>query len=126
MAQIREVFEAPETELVGGLNDLKSVTGDRLLGQRILRLAFTLPGDIVHRPELGAGLQEFQGKPPTAEILRRLRFRFETLLDSLEYVLGYSFAVEASPVTNNARIIDIRVQTDNGELVIEEVDLGNS
>lgn len=126
MGQTREVFEPAGTETGDDGTDLKSITGDRLLGQRILRLAFLSPGDLVHRPELGAGLQDFRGKPPTDELLRRLRFRFDVLLDSLDEVESYSFRVAADPATNAARIIDVRVRTDNTSLAIEEISLGDS
>lgn len=119
-----EVYEPPTIETQGGLSDLKSASRELLYSQRILRLAFTRPGDIHHRPNLGAGLQDFVGKIAHPETLRKIKFRFEVLLDALPFVLSYSFKVSTGD-TSNARIIDIRVKSDVGDLTIPEIGFDN-
>lgn len=100
---------------------LKPVSGEELARQRILRLLFTEPGDIVHRPDLGGGLQSFRNKPPTPTNTRRIRNQAARLLDSLDFVESHEVEVVGS---GSAYTLTIRAVIDGAELMIEEVAVG--
>ena len=100
---------------------LKPVSGEALARQRILRLLFTDPGDIVHRPELGGGLKSFRNKPPTPSNTRRLRNQATRILDSLDFVESHAVEVVGS---GGAYRLTIRAIIDGAELLIPEVDVG--
>lgn len=100
---------------------LKPVSGVALARQRILRLLFTEPGDIVHRPDLGGGLQSFRNKPPTPANTRRLRNQATRLLDALEFVESHEVDVVGSGGTFQ---LSIRALIDGDELLIPEVVVG--
>ena len=107
------------TQTPGG-HDLASVEGTPLLAQRVLRFLFTTPGEILHRPGWGAGLQKYANKPPLPSVMARMRNDFRTALGQLPYVEGYAFDIAH---TGALYVINIRVRI-NGEIYkLPEVNL---
>lgn len=118
---LRDVSSPADVALNASARGLKSATGVELISQRILRLLFLRPGELLHRPQLGAGLEDFQNKPPNGELLRQLNLRVRALLDSLPEVEGYNLDVTRGA---GAQIfIDITVKVDGASVTVPTVTL---
>lgn len=118
---LRDISSPATVALNGALRGLKSATGVELISQRILRLLFLRPGELLHRPKLGAGLEDYQGKPPIPETIRQINLRVRELLDSLPEVQGYKLDVTRA---DGAQIlIDITVKVDGSNVVVPTVTL---
>lgn len=125
MPDIRDVYEPNEpVEENAGLLTARSATREDLYAQRILRLMFMSPGEIFHRPTLGAGLQEFVGKPPLPDTIRKVRYRLAALYDSLDFVDDY--AVTVTRRAASLVLIDQRVKINGAWFSLPEVDLGTA
>ena len=102
--------------------DLVSVSGDDLVMQRIIRLLFMRPGELLHRPDLGAGLREYQGRPVLPQDEREMAGRVRALLDSLEYVEAFSFQIGRPPDRRaNATLLTIKVRTTSGTESVRQI-----
>jgi hypothetical protein len=101
---------------VGGA--LETVQGDELASQRILFGYSITPGDIVHRPEWGAELEEYANAKPTPDNLQRLENQAGRFLDSLPFLEGYSLDVSAD---GESAVIQTTARTEEGELLLPEV-----
>lgn len=121
---LRDIKSPPE-RIAGatpGTFDLADDTGLELVVARILRLLWLTPGELLHRPTLGGGLETYRGKTPTAETLRRLNLSIRALLDALPYVESYSVNVER--LDGSTSQIDIVVNVDGAALRIPTITLG--
>lgn len=124
--KLRDVSEpVSNVETSSGSFDLASAQDAKLYSERILRLLFMMPDDLKHRAGLGVGLQTYQGKPPTDENLRQIRFKVERLLDALPYVQSYSFKV-AKGDSSNIVITQFEVSVDGTRLTIPEVNINGN
>jgi len=122
MGNLQDTFEPLEEVKTAGGVDLRAAEGEELYIQRIIRLWFTLRGELYHRPEVGGELQEFQNKPPTPTVLQQIANRAGETLDSLEWVEDYSVDVwHADGVTWLQAVVVVNGQ----QLKTPEVSLGN-
>lgn len=100
------------------LYGLKGVTGDELVAQRVVRGLLCEPGDIVHRPDWGAGLQAYANEPPTLSTQQRLLKQASRFLDGLAFVEDYSLTVQKD---GDALLLNLAVQVDGEQLDIPQV-----
>lgn len=121
---LRDIYSPAQVALNGALRGLRSATGVELISQRILRLLFLRPGELLHRPTLGAGIEDFQGKPPVPETIRQINLRVRALLDSLPEVQGYNLTVTRA---DGAQIlINISVKVDGANVTVPTVTLNGT
>ena len=76
---------------IAGEGDLQLISGLKNMKAALLRRLVTSPGALVHRPEYGVGIKDFQNAPNTLETRRSLalRIRDNFLRDSrVEEVSG--------------------------------------
>lgn len=118
-AQIVDDADPFETTASG---DLLTVSSEELARERILRLLFTAPGEIIHRPQLGGGLQRYRAKAPTPHNLRRLRNDTERMLDALNFVEDYEVVVQTT-TSGGATCFSLKIRAvvDGVELTLPEV-----
>lgn len=115
---LHEPSEPMHTIPTAGGYDLARVEGVELIGQRILRFLMTVPGELLHRPTWGVGLQKYANKPPTPEILNRMRNDVRGGLRALPFIDGFEFGI----THKNARFtLNLRVKIDGAIYVIPEV-----
>lgn len=122
--EVREGAEPLEEEDTGsGLFDIVTVTGHARLMTLLLRVLFLRPGEVHHRPELGGGLQDFRGKPPTPTNLSRARNRITNTVGLFEReVQDHSVTVRRGE--SGLMVFDLRIQTDDGAIVeVHEVEI---
>lgn len=118
---LRDVYSPAEVQLNGAARGLRSATGVELIAQRILRLLFLRPGELLHRPTLGAALEDYQNKPPNTETMRQLNLRVRALLDALPDVEAYKLDIARA---DGAEIkINIIVSVDGANVVVPTVTL---
>ena len=97
---------------------LSTVTGNQLASQRIMIGYSTTPGDIVHRPDWGANLEDYANSKPTPVVIQRLKNQARRFLATLPFLEEYEVAVTPSP---DGATIETKARTDEGELLIPEV-----
>jgi len=100
------------------LYDLQAVTGDELVAQRVVRGLLTAPGDIVHRPDWGAGLLAYQNDTPTPGTQQRLLRDASRFLDGLAFVDDYSVTVQRD---GDSLLLNLALQVDGEQLEIPQV-----
>lgn len=123
MANVQILDDADPWETTDS-GDILAVSGEKLAQERIHRLLLTEPGDVVHRPDLGAGLQSYRAKPPTPYYLRRLRNDTERLLDALDFVEDYDVVIRTTNLDGGTFFqVFVRAVVDGVELTIPEVTL---
>lgn len=91
--------------------DLETVTGRANLKQAIFRRIMTTKGTIVHRPNYGVGLKQYQNELMTLDQQRALSARIDDQLpqdDRVEEVLGVR--VENEDETPESLKITVRVK----------------
>jgi hypothetical protein len=108
-------IKLPFTEIAGGL---ALVEGNALASQRIVFGYGITPGDIVHRPEWGANLEDFANAKATDDNLTRLGNQARRFLGTLPFL--EEFAVEIEPVGNSAEI-QTKARTIDGDLLVPDV-----
>lgn len=70
-----------DTDLVlTATGDLSTLSGLDNVKAAILRRIITTPGEIVHRPNYGVGIEDFQNAPSTRATHRQLALRIEEQL----------------------------------------------
>ncbi len=77
--------------------DFDVMSGLVNLRQAVLRRIMTKPGTVLHRPQYGVGLVEFQGAPMTLDVQRQLAKRITEQLPRdprVEKVLSLSLSSE--------------------------------
>lgn len=119
--QIRDIKDPPAVVAgaASGTLTLDSATGLDLVAVRIIRLLFLMPGELLHRPLLGGGLEAYRGKVPTPETLRRLNLSIRALLDTLPYIQRYE--VKLARVDGSQTSIDITADVDGQRLTIPTI-----
>ena len=63
--------------LVASDGDLQIITGVENAKMALIHRLITQPGSLVHRPEYGVGLKDFQNAPNSIENQRRLALRMQ-------------------------------------------------
>lgn len=112
---IAEPFEVASTS--GGW-DLAEATGNDLVAQRIVRGLLTEPGELVHRPEWGAGLRSYQNEPTTATTRQQLVHDADRFIGGLSFVEDHR--VEVS-VDGDAFEIDVLARVDGEGLQLPTI-----
>jgi len=97
---------------------LEAVEGNPLASQRILVGYSTTPGDIVHRPNWGADLENYLGTKATNDAISRLKNQAGRFLGSLPFLEDFSVEVEAN---GNSLEIQTKARTEEGELLLPSV-----
>lgn len=120
---LKEAAQPLETEATPGGHDLKEVSGTQLLTQRITRFLFTVPGELVHRPDWGVGIGRYANKPPIDVVLGEMRNRVKRGLKRLPYVEGFAFEIEHNGA---AYTLNISVRVDGDIHQIPEVTIGTA
>lgn len=75
--------------------DIETLSGFDNLKAALLRRLITSPGAVVHRPNYGVGIKDYQGAPITLPLQRRLALRIAEQFeqdDRVEEVSGVSFS----------------------------------
>lgn len=104
-----------EYDVGDGTFDVSTVTGDERLMLLILRGMFTRPGDVQHRPEYGAALQDFRSRPYTQHNVLLIRNRVRQFMASLPDVADHAINPRASGTTGGW-VFDLRVRTVDGRI----------
>jgi phage baseplate assembly protein W len=107
MTFIRDVKTPATTES----GDLVSMTGIERVMIQTIRLLMQERGGILHRPDIGAGLSRYAGKPASPGILQQAYRDSVITLDALESIDRYKIAFYAE---NNAVFFDLTISA-NGE-----------
>jgi hypothetical protein len=97
---------------------LETVEGSALASQRIVYGYTISSGDIVHRPEWGASLEDFANAKPTPTNVVRLENQARRFLNTLHFLEAYTVEVEAD---GDSAVIMTEARTDEGELLLPEV-----
>jgi len=105
-------------------NDLAPTSGVDLVIQKIIRGLLTRPGEIHHRPRWGAGLRDYQNKPPTDDILQEIANRVAGFLDTMEAVDEYKASVDHDADADETTIT-IRGKVRGSNFEIAGLTLGN-
>lgn len=113
-----EATRSGEDSQGNALYDLEEITGNELARQRVNRMLITRPGDIVHRPEWGGGLLEFQNEPPTPTVRQTILNRANRNLKTMELVDDHEVTV--SQDADSIRVT-VCVDVDGAELEIPEL-----
>lgn len=100
---------------------LETVTGDRMYGQRIQRLAFMHADGLYHRPNIGGGMKSSQNKPPHPGLLQQQLNRFGRFMDRLPFIVEQRVRMKHDPKTS-ATAITVEAKTDDGDLVIRDIE----
>jgi len=114
---IHEPLEADRES--AGTYDLQAVTGDELVRQRVRRGLLTSPGELVHRPEWGAGLIEYQNETATLSRRQELVQQADRFIKSLAFVDDHQVAVTESD--DGAFLIRVTVEVDGRELSLPDI-----
>jgi len=118
--QIRDIYTPAErVEVTGGAHGLRTASGLDMVAQRIVRLLWMTPGELLHRPTIGGGLGSYSGKMPTPDMLKRLNLSIEALLDTLRYIEGYT--VKINRVDGSLTTIDIVVNVSGQRLSLPTI-----
>lgn len=83
--------------LLADNGDLQFVEGVENVRQALLRRLITTPGALVHRPDYGVGVKDFQNAPGTLDNQRDLALRIKEQFEldfRVEEVLGMRFDVQ--------------------------------
>lgn len=102
-----------------GSGGLQTVTGNELASQRIVYGYTISPGDIIHRPDWGAGLEDFSNRKPTDDNLNRLKNQADRFLTTLPFLEAH--AVNVVAVDGDSATIETEARTDEGELLVPDV-----
>lgn len=114
MANLEETFLTDvkfDGDLVRSDGDLVTISGLDNYKAAMLRRWTTSPGALVHRPNYGAGLQDFQNAPAILDTKRKIAKRIEeqALRDfRTEKVLGVNF--ETEDLSPEKTIIGVRLK----------------
>lgn len=103
---------AHKKDLVRANNgDLDTIEGTRNLQQALLRRLITTPGSLVHRPEYGVGIKDFQNAPNNLDNQRALALRIKDQFERdfrVESVEGMRFNADDDFPDNVKIFIRIR------------------
>lgn len=91
--------------------DLQTITGLDNVREAVLRRLITTPGSVVHRPQYGAGLQEFLNAPATIATKRAIAARIDDQLTRdprIEEVL--SVGIEGDSTAPDKFTISVRIK----------------
>jgi phage baseplate assembly protein W len=92
--------------------DLQTISGLQNLYQALFHRLITSPGTLIHRPEYGVGIKDFQNAPASLQnqttLANRIREQFERE-SRIERITGFQFDVdderpELTTITIKARI----------------------
>lgn len=118
MATKNDISDCSDPLEISENGDIKSVSGEELIKQRIIRLLFTCPGDIFHIPSLGADLQAWRNRTPVRTNLQRIENDVIRLLDSIPWLDDYKSKVYQE---GNSAKLEIHARSGNKEIVIDGV-----
>ena len=99
-----------EEDTGDGTYDLTVVTGNDRLMLLILRGLFTQPGELRHRPDYGAGLQDFVGRPLTPSNRDKITNRTRLFLGQIEEVSAHVMKLYRDSSTG-VTLFDLTVRT---------------
>lgn len=113
------VVESGDDSNGNTLYDLEGATGQELVAQRIVRGLLTEPGELVHRPEWGAGLRSYQNEPTTTTRRQQLTHDADRFLGALSFIEDHR--VEVSIGDNGAFRLDVTARSDGEKLQIPPI-----
>lgn len=94
---------------VASHGDVDVVSGAANVNQRLLHRLMTVPGTLLHRPNFGVGIQNYQNAPLTLGVKRQLalRIRDQFLLDpGVDQVS--SIAMDGDDIVSSQLIITVK------------------
>lgn len=117
MINLRDINEPARAE--GG--DLVSASGADLAMQQVIRLLFMRPGELLHRPDLGAGLSEYQNRPMLPQDEQEMANAIRRLMDGLQNIAEYSFEISSVQGKPNASMLNMQIRTVDGSTAKREI-----
>ena len=114
IAHIKDFLKAPD-------GDLQTITGVENAKQALIRRLVTQPGSLVHRPEYGVGLKDFQNAVNSLENQRRLAQRIREQFERdfrVEEFVGMKFTQDSVDPAKLTVFFKVKLQG-FGEVTVE-------
>jgi hypothetical protein len=96
---------------VTATGDIDAISGLENIKQALMHRLITSPATLIHRPNYGVGIKDYQNAPATLATKRKLALRIQEQFeqdDRVEQVLGVS--VEFDAVNPSKTLIIVRVK----------------
>jgi phage baseplate assembly protein W len=93
-----------DIDLISGLENIKQALFDRLM---------TSPATLIHRPNYGVGIKDYQNAPATLATKRKLALRIQEQFeqdDRVEKVTAVSINFDAQDPSKTVIIVKVKVQ----------------
>lgn len=93
--------------------DLDTISGLENIKNALFHRLITSPGSLIHRPNYGVGIKDFQGAPNTIDVKRQMALKIQEQFEQdprVESVLGVSINSDDLTPEKTEVIVRVRVQ----------------
>lgn len=98
--------------VLSATGDLDTISGLENVKNALFHRLITSPGSLIHRPDYGVGISDFQNAPNSIELQRQLALRIQEQFEQdprVDKVLGVSLTSEDSTPEKVSIIVRIRI-----------------
>lgn len=101
--------------------DLEQISGKDNLKQKIFNKLMTVPGTLLHRPDWGIGITQYQGSVSSIEKQREIALKIKEQLEEEDGILSVkSVSIKNNDPVTGAFEISLKIEAEGvGEIVIE-------